>query len=398
MHTVAPDASAMAPVSMAPVSASVSAHSSRPVSGSACAQEGPPVRVLALPRYGRLGATTRYRFTQFQPALERLGVHVEVAPLLSDALLRCRYQSRKRSSWEVFGAYLRRIACMLTAHRYDVLWVEKECLPWVPSLVEHLACRRMPIVVDYDDAEFHRYDSHRSALVRAVLGKKIASVMRRADWLVAGNEYIAQHARKLCSAKIEIVPTVVDLNRYRATEAPPAGSAPFTVGWIGTPVTAEYLRPIQPALEQVCGQGRGRLIAVGAGDLRLGSVPVESPPWSEAEEADQIARFDVGVMPLPDSPFSRGKCGLKLIQYMAAGRPVVGTPLGVNATIIRPGHNGFHAATVQQWTDRLLQLRADAGLRQRMGKAGRGDVEQGFSLDGAVPRLAGILRSAAQAA
>lgn len=356
----------------------------------------PPLRVLALPRYGRLGATSRYRFLQFLPGLERLGIHVEVAPLLSDALLQCRYQARKRPLAPVLGAYARRIGRLWSARQYDVLWVEKESLPWLPSIVERLARRRIPIVLDYDDAEFHRYDSHPSALVRTVLGNKIAAVMRHADCLVAGNDYIADHARRHSSAKIEIVPTVVDLSRYRATEAPPGGpAAPFTVGWIGTPVTAEYLRPIQPALERVCGSGRGRVIAVGAGNLQLGSVRVETPAWSEAEEGDQISRFDVGIMPLPDSLFSRGKCGLKLIQYMAAGRPVVGTPLGVNADIIRPGQTGLHATTVPQWTDALLQLQADSALRRRMGRQGRQDVERQYAMDVVTPRLANVLRAAA---
>ena len=253
--------------------------------------------------------------------------------------------------------------------------------------------RTVPYVVDYDDAEFHRYDNHKSAAVRFLLGKKIDGVMRGAAMVVAGNNYIAEHARKAGAKRVELLPSVVDLERYRPICLP--RNEVFTIGWIGTPITAQFLQLAAPALREVCRGGTTRLVTIGSGPLDLPGVPVEVKPWSEETEARDLQMCDVGIMPVLDNPHNRGKCGLKLIQYMACARPVVGSPIGVNAEIIRPGENGFQAVDTTEWVQALETLRADAALRRRMGQEGRKLVESRYSLAVAAPRLAQLLRSAA---
>jgi glycosyltransferase involved in cell wall biosynthesis len=218
------------------------------------------------------------------------------------------------------------------------------------------------------------------------------AVMRRASVVCAGNEYIAEHARRAGASRVELVPTVVDLPRYGATALRAPG--PFTVGWIGTPLTAGYLDAIAPALREVAGARTLRLCAVGASPFRLDGVEVETPPWSEDSEAAMIRGFDVGVMPLPDSPWERGKCGYKLIQYMASGKPVIASPVGMNRTLVREGENGFLADDPASWARALTTLCDDPERRAAMGAAGRRLVAASYDLRVQLPRLAEIIRSA----
>lgn len=352
----------------------------------------PDVRVLALTRYARRGASSRLRFEQFVPGLAALGIEVTVAALLDDAFLERRYTGGRADVFALARAYASRAAGLFRRDPWDLVWLEKEAFPWIPDLVERALVRRdVPSVVDFDDAWFHRYDLHRSWPVRAALGGKLDAVMRRASVVCAGNEYIADHARRAGASRVELLPTVVDLSRYAA--AAPRSPEPFTVGWIGTPLTAGYLDVIAPALRKVAGARPLRLCAVGAAPFRIDGVDVETPPWSEDSEAARISGFDVGVMPLPDSPWERGKCGYKLIQYMASGKPVIASPVGVNKTLVREGENGFLADDLASWTRALTTLRDDPALCASMGAAGRRQVAASYDLRIVLPRLAEIIRS-----
>jgi glycosyltransferase involved in cell wall biosynthesis len=250
---------------------------------------------------------------------------------------------------------------------------------------------KTPYVLDYDDAIFHRYDRHPNIMVRILLGQKIDRVMKGAALVVAGNDYLADRARHAGANRIEYLPSVVDLDRY-----PPGRDQKRehpAIGWIGSPVTARYLHLVHPALAQVCSGNRARLIVVGGGDIEIGGVPTESHPWSEQTEVSAISSFDIGIMPVPDEPWERGKCGYKLIQYMACGLPVVASPVGANNQIVENGVNGFLASTMPQWVHALNALIDDPILSEQMGKAGRRKAEEKYCLQVTAPRLANLLRS-----
>ena len=185
----------------------------------------------------------------------------------------------------------------------------------------------------------------------------------------------------------------VDLARY--PRAVPAENELFTVGWIGTPVTAKYVRLVESALLELRKGGDLRVVLVGPSWVELRGLTVELRTWSEETEATEIGSFDVGIMPLPDEPWERGKCGYKLIQYMACSRPVVASPVGVNRRIVEEGVNGFLATTTEDWIRGLATLRRDPPTRQRMGEAGRRKVEMEYCTQVTAPRLAALLRSAA---
>ncbi len=351
-------------------------------------QGGGP-RILLLTRYSWAGASSRYRLLQFVPALEEAGFRVVVSPLFDDAYLANQYRNGRGRLLHYGRALRSRIAAIAGMGRFDLVVLEKELLPYCPSLIEARVLAG-PYVVDYDDAIFHQYDQHPNPIVRRALGGKVKTVMRRSRMVIAGNPYLGAYANKAGAERVELLPTVVSLDRY--TTAQPGIGGPFTIGWIGSPHTAKYLEPLAPALAEVCAGGRGRVVLVGAGEVRLPGVPAEVLRWMETTEVRDIQSFDVGIMPLPDTPWERGKCGFKLIQYMACGLPVVASPVGMNTEIVDDS-NGFLATSDAEWIGSLAALRDDAGLRRRMGAAGRTRVEARYCLGMAAPRMVSLLRS-----
>lgn len=348
--------------------------------------------ILFLTRYDQQGASTRYRFLQFFPFLEECGFRCTYAPLLDDSYLETRYSGRAGVLPHVVRGALLRLKEVLRARKYDLVVIEKELFPYAPALAERvLSAVGVPYVVDFDDALFHQYDQHPRRLIRALLGGKIAAVMRKARAVIAGNTYLANYARRSGAPRVEVLPTVVDLSRY--TIGPARPEAPFTIGWIGSPSTTYHLPPIAPALAEICREGRGRVVLIGASEVELPDVPVTVLPWAGASEIGDMHTFDVGIMPLVDSPWVRGKCGFKLIQYMACGIPVVASPVGVNTEIVEPGTNGFLANDIAGWIHALEMLREDTELRNELGRAGREKVERQYSVNFAGPRLAAIFRS-----
>jgi glycosyltransferase involved in cell wall biosynthesis len=351
------------------------------------------VRVLLLSRYGRLGSSSRVRFYQYLPYLSARGVEVTAAPLLDDGWLRDLYAGRPRDWPAVGAAYLRRLSRLVRSRRFDLAWVEKELFPWAPAWGEAVLSRRIPLVADYDDASFHTYDRHPSRILSSLMGGKIDAVMRRSFLVVAGNGYIAERARRAGAPRVEILPSVIDLDRYPPAPDPRNGLP--TVGWIGSPPTARHLKTVESAVREVVAGGKARIAVVGAPDNPFPGLPVRLPPWSEETEVAEIRSFDIGIMPLPDEPWERGKCGYKLIQYMGCGLPVVASPVGVNREIVADGASGFLASGHDEWVAALSRLANNATLRQEMGSKGRGVVASRFSLQVTAPRLLELLHIAA---
>ena len=353
------------------------------------------MNVLCLSRYDSSGASSRYRFYQYFPYLRGQGIRIDEAPLVGGDYIDSLYVRGRRDRLEFVRAGLGRLRALLRSHRYDVLWTEKELLPYFPAVLERvLHARGANLVLDFDDAIFHQYDRSESALVRAFLGKKIDRAMRSARLVVAGNEYLAARARS-AGARVEVIPTVVDLERYPVSPVPPG--RPFTLGWIGTPATQVYLAGLAPVLAEACRGGATRVLAIGPRtSFSLPGVPLEVKPWSEEQEAPALQEFDVGLMPLPDTPWARGKCGLKLVQYMASGRPVVASPVGANRDIVEHGKTGYLASSDAEWLSAISELRSSRELRERMGRAGRARAESSYSLAAAAPRLALLLTQVAR--
>lgn len=337
------------------------------------------------------------RFMQFASPLARLGVSISLQPLMADAYV-AALQNGGRPRAMALAAYAFRTKAAVQARSSraaEVWWIEKELFPWVPGPLEALAWPRgTPVVLDYDDAVFHQADQHRNPVVRHLLANKHAGLMRRATAVVVGNDYLAAYARAAGARRVEVVPTVVDLARYPQSKHHLQTASKPVAGWIGQASTAGYLHQLASVFSQLRLEDVLRFTAIGIDTEALG-LPMTSVAWSAESEAQSIASLDIGVMPLHDSPFERGKCGYKLIQYMACGLPVVASPVGVNRQIVEHGVNGFLASTPDEWAQALRALAADPALRARMGAAGRAKVERHYTTDVAAPRLASLLHEVA---
>lgn len=352
------------------------------------------MNILILSRYGRLGASSRLRMLQYLPSLGQVEVKCDVRPFFDDEMLRAKYQLGGYGFSSLVRAYGSRVIQLLRRKRFDLIWIEKEALPWLPVQVERALLQGVPYVLDFDDAWFHNYDLHRSAWVRRILGHRLDRLMAGARLVIGGNDYLLQRARDAGARWVERVPTVIDLDRYPLGPEKLLGASAPKIVWIGSPSTVRYLSGLAEPLRALAQRVPFKLRVIGA-PLEMAGVEVECVPWTEASEVAAIAECDIGVMPLFDSPWERGKCGYKLIQYMACGLPVVASSVGVNGQIVQEGISGFLADTAQAWVTVLAKLLADAALRQRMGHAGRLRVEQEYCLQVTGPRLVGLLRSAA---
>jgi glycosyltransferase involved in cell wall biosynthesis len=354
-----------------------------------------PLKVLALTRYTRLGASSRLRIEQFVGPLAERNITVDVRPLLGDVYLKNYYDGQPTSFfWEVVWPMLRRLATMLSANNYDVVWLQKEMLPYFPWVMEHLFAIGMPpIVVDYDDATFHQYDLSKSALTRAILGRKIDNVMKAANTVIVGNAYLHDRARLAGARTIVDIPTVLDPQRYLYKSEWPKSR--FRIGWIGTKSTSDCLVQIAPALIRAQEELGAEIIIIGVDKLDIPRLRADFLSWSEETEAEKLSTISVGVMPLGNSPWDFGKCGYKLLQYMASGIPAVASPVGANAEIVIHGSTGFHATTQEDWFGAFKFVHTYPRLAEKIGAAARLRVINHYSIDFAMPLIEKSLRDAA---
>ncbi len=348
-------------------------------------------RLLVLSRYSRLAASSRLRTLQYCRWLNYAGFDVEYAALFDDGYLQ-RLYSGQRSKAELFNYYRKRVSNLRRRPQPTLIWIEYEALPWLPWIFERaLLPASVPIVSDYDDAVFHRYDRHRFAHVRLLLGQKIDRIMQRSQLVTAGNEYLADRARRAGAERVEIVPTVVDLSQYSVLSEMRSKSS-VQVGWIGTPETWNaFGQNLYHRINDTLVTNHARFLAIGAKPEMESVGTLDMVPWSEDTEVSSIQSMDIGVMPLTDTPWTRGKCGYKLIQYMACGLPVVASPVGVNKDLVEHGVNGFLAETDGEWRSAIETLLSDVQLRRRMGNAGRKKMEEAYSLEDWGPRVAQML-------
>jgi glycosyltransferase involved in cell wall biosynthesis len=353
------------------------------------------MRVLFLTRYDQRAASSRQRCYQYLQLLADAGIEAEVSPLLSDSYVHAVHYGAKIDYLEIARSYAGRVLALARSRSYDLIWVEKEALPWLPAWLEAVFFRiaGVNVVLDYDDPIFHAYTGNQNWLIRKVLRHKIARLMSVADLVIVGNRYIEAYARAKGTRWVAQLPTVVDLERYPPFPAQSLSNKQFfTIGWIGSPLTSGYLELLRPVLLDLVERLPLKIVLIGGAPAALARLPVEHRMWSMETEAEEIASLDVGIMPLPDRPWERGKCGYKLVQYMASWLPVVASPVGANCEIVQQGVTGFLADSHADWISALLRLWQHPELRRRMGIAGRQRAEERYSLQIAAPRLIDLLR------
>lgn len=348
-----------------------------------------PGTILALTRYDRLGASSRVRVLQYIPALEQAGFKIHVQPLFAEDDLRRLYRDGRRSPARLMAAFGARISAILRSRRSDVIWLQQEIFPFLPFGVEAALLGGRKLVIDFDDAHHLYYKDAASGFTRRLYGDKIERLMRRADAVVTGSPVMENYARGAGARKVYLVYSAVDTLAVQAM--PPA--TPFTVGWIGTPMTArQSLHIVHEPLGRFLAETKAQALFIGMDATQFPDLPGERLPWSEDAERSGLARLSVGICPLDDSPWTRGKSGYKIIQYMAAGKPTLTSPIGIAADIVDDGTTGFHCRTADDWYRRLHQLYGDPELLRTLGEHGRRHAEARYDSSIAAAQLVGIFK------
>lgn len=268
------------------------------------------------------------------------------------------------------------------ASQFQIIWVEKEIFPFLPAWAEKLLKQTMKVklIVDYDDAIFHNYDLHKNRLIRNILGKKIADVMRASDVVFVGSPYLGAYAKRAGAKTVVSLPTVIDLSRYEQQFPLKPKNKPI-IGWIGSPSTLNYVKALIPVLQQTYRNVPFTLMIVNGKERLNYQGDIIYLDWSEEMEVEAIQQMDIGIMPLPNNDWEKGKCAYKLIQYMACKLPVVASPVGVNQEVVQHGENGYLAATDEEWEKYLTMLLGDKEKRQEMGQKGKSIVANRYTLE-----------------
>ena len=322
--------------------------------------------------------SARFRVRQYIPALLRLGVSVEE--------MKCRFGKYPPEPWWArpfwgCGALMEQTPNVLRSFQSDVVLLQREILSTFLTLEPFT---KKPRILDVDDSIY---------LYRG--GNFARRLAQLADLIICGNECLADWFRAF-NRNVTIIPTAVDSEKYAPASVRRNPDEPKAIGWIGTRVSLKHLESIEDALEEVMREYPGVRLRVVCDRppafRRLPPHRVEFVPWAANGEVAHIQGMDIGIMPLEDSPLSRGKCSLKMLQYMSCGLPVVVSPVGMNNDILKMGTPGMSASTMRQWVDSLTVLLRNDKLRYDMGACGRRIVSESFSIHTLAPCLAMCLR------
>jgi len=338
------------------------------------------MKVIYFTKYSRNGASSRLRSFQYFSFLEKEKIEVTVRPLFDEAYLENLYKGKKTSKVKLLKFYLSRFFTLFTLYKYDKVVIEKELFPYFFSWFEKiLFLLNVKYIVDYDDAIFHNYDLNPNKLILFFLKNKINNVMKYSSCVIVGNSYLAQRAKDSGAKKTVLMPTVIDINRYKAKDN--FTDSPIVIGWIGSPSTYKYIKKFEPIFLKLRKMFNIELHIVGVKEYGQCSKEIKFIEWSEESEVELINKFDIGVMPLENTPWELGKCSYKLIQYMGCGIPVIASSIGMNNEVVKNGKNGYLVNDDNEWIERLCDLIIDKELRVSLGNFGRQTVIEKFSLE-----------------
>lgn len=352
------------------------------------------LKLLVLSRFDASGAGPRYRVYQYFDHFREMGLEIVEKPLFDIEYIDNIFKKNKRSFSLILKKYFQRALFLLfNKSRFDMVLMDGELFPFVPFFLEKLFLPKT-YIMDQDDAIFHTYDLNRSFLVRALFKNKIDQTMKNSCHVVVGNSYVMERALSVGAPKVTAIPTVIDADKYKPSSKP-AANKKIVIGWVGSPPTVSYLSLIEPALKNLAKKEDFVLYVIGA-KYSLDGVNVlynDWPDgWSEEKEIELTNNIDIGIMPLCDGLWEKGKCGLKLIKYMGCAKPMVASNIGMNPEIIDHGLNGYLASSLEDWENYLSILIRDAEKREQFGKHGREKMLKQFSLEVAAPVFCDILK------
>ena len=342
------------------------------------------VLFLAMHRKDRVPGQ-RFRFEQYFKYLEENGVQCELSYLISEDDDNYFYKQGhflKRTRL-LFESLMKRYQEIKTIDKYDVVYIAREVFfLGGPFFEKMIAKKNVSLFVDIDDAIWIHGVSKANRLAGIFRNaKKINKTMSIVDTVVAGNQYIADYASKF-NKNVLVFPTTIDTDKY-VKETNADRNDNVVIGWSGSFSTIKHFEILVPVLMNIKDKYGDKVTfsLIGDKEYQCKDLNLIGLPWSLQSEVEEISAFDIGVMPLPDDMWSKGKCGLKGLQYMSIGIPTLMSPVGVNCEIIENGFNGFLPKNEDEWFDRISELVENRELRNKLGEKGRQTVEERYSLN-----------------
>lgn len=350
--------------------------------------------------YPKEGQSNRFRVEQYLPYLEKEGIGYSVRPFVSSEFYRILYQPGRFLSKVYFfiKSSLKRIIDLLGIYKYDLVFVHREAFPFGPPFFEILLSKLFskPLVYDFDDAIFlgERSEANRAISFLKNPGK-VAGIISFSEQVIVGNNYLKEYAQRF-NKNITVIPTPIDTEKFKPFNSPHEKNG-IVVGWIGSHSTAGYLLELKDVFQQLKKDNSDLVIRlIGAEKYEKLLPGTECRAWTLGDEIEELGSFDIGLMPMPDNPWTKGKCAFKLLLYMSMGIPSVCSPVGMNEKVIRDGENGFFASTSEEWLKKIQVLVSDRDYRRKIGAAGRRSVQEKYDLKLWAPVFIGVLKEAAK--
>ncbi len=339
------------------------------------------MKILFIVPYPTSGPSNRFRIEQYLPYLDKKDISYRLRPFCNNDfyfLLRARGHYFKKLAYLIVFSLLR-VVDLFRAGAYDIVFIHREAFPTKDYIFEWLFRRfAKKLIYDFDDAVFLKKPA------------KIKAVVRMADGVIAGNEFLKSYASTL-NKEVSVLPTPIDTGKYVPT-AEKRGGKRIVIGWMGTPTTSKYLKEIRSVFEFILKKyGNVEIDIVGGTSESFLGGGLTHKAWALDREVRDLQGFDIGIMPMPDNEWTRGKCAFKIIQYMAVGIPLVASPVGMNTEVVQEGLNGFFASSEKEWIDKLSLLIENSSLRDSLGEKGRRTVEGRYALSVSEPKFIGIL-------
>lgn len=321
-----------------------------------------PEKISIFPRYNTMGASSRYRFYMYAERLVKAGYDVKISSFLDNDYLKQLYGNRKINPFMILRSYLRRFYKAVFSAKNVLL--EYELFPYLPFFLCSFFLRGKKYILNFDDNVWTKYSN------KPWLNGKYDRLIKNAAGVIAANEYLYEKIKRNNSNVIKI-PTVIDLDAYQK-DYPKFEK--FTIIWIGTPVTYKYVLQFADTFRQMAKELDFELLILSSTTLEQNRIPgvnMRFVDWHSEIEAEYLIRSHIGIMPLTDDDFSRGKSAFKIIQYLGAGLPVIASPVGENCNVIRSGENGFLADSSAEWIDAAKKLSFDNDLYSRIVAAAK---------------------------
>ncbi|WP_291103363.1 MULTISPECIES: glycosyltransferase family 4 protein [unclassified Flavobacterium] len=332
------------------------------------------MKILFLTKYNSDGASSRYRTYNYKPYFDKKEIQYYFKPLLDSDYVLDLYNKKKIKTLiqSVFSVLRRIVFLLFNSKQYNLIIIEKELFPNLPYFIESFFLKSKLYALDFDDYIATQYKENKNK--RFFLKNKIDKLVSGAKFVTVGNHWYFEEFK---SNNLIFLPTVINLEDYPNVKQNYLTKV-VTIVWIGSPTTVKYLQIVVPALQCLAKKYAIKLKVIGAA-IAIEGVDVEIVDWSAQTEAKELLSSDIGIMPLRDTLWEKGKCGFKLIQYMACGLPVVASRTPANEEIVKNGVNGLIVYNENDWYTKLEELILNESLRERFGKSGRNRIESDYS-------------------